>query len=305
MRVFVTGATGVVGTRLVPLLLKAGHQVTAVGRSPDRLSALERSGASTAVIDLFDRELLRVRMSNHDAAINVATHVPGTGLSAFMPGAWKAMDRIRREASALLADVARENGVRIFVQESFAPTYPDSGDRWITEEVPPAPAPYNRTALDAEKSAARFAQRGGTGVALRFAFFYGNHDQFTKDVVRYVRRGWLPILGRPDGYFPMVNHDDAASAVVASLSAPSGVYNVVDNEPLTRGEIGKTLAGILHVSPPRIPPPWTARLAGGLGETLARSLRISNNKLRNATGWSPTYPSVREGFLAALQSEAG
>src|SRR4030095_13891422 len=210
MRVFVTGATGVIGERAVPLLIQAGHQVTAVGRSTDRLRALERHGASTAIVDLFDREALRARMAMHDAAINVATHVPGTGLRAFMPGAWKQMDRIRRDASALLADVALEVGGRVFVQESFAPIYPDCGDRWISEEVRPTPAAYNRTALDAETSAARFARSGGTGVALRFAFFYGNDDPFTGDVLRFVRRGWLPILGRADGDFPMINPDDAA-----------------------------------------------------------------------------------------------
>jgi nucleoside-diphosphate-sugar epimerase len=139
---------------------------------------------------------------------------------------------------------------------------------------------------------------------LRFALFYGAGDAFTRDVFRHVARGWLPMLGRPTGYVSMVSHDDAASAVVAAIRVPAGAYNVVDDEPLTRRALGDALAAIVGAPPPRLPPPWVAALGGSLGETIARSLRLSNRKLRTASGWAPRHPSAREGWRAAYEAMA-
>jgi nucleoside-diphosphate-sugar epimerase len=297
MRIFVTGATGVIGRRVVSVLLRNGHQATAAARSLSRLQTLERIGAAVVALDLFDSSSVRASIAGHDVAINLATHVP-TGVKTFLPGAWKQNDRIRREASALLVDEAIRAGAQVYLQESFV-TYPDSGDRWVTEEVSPEPPSYNRTVLDAEASALRFAWQGGRGVVLRFAYFYGPNDDFTATLAASVRRGWLPIPGQPQGYFSMVMHDDAAAAVVAALEAPSGIYNVVEDEPLTRRLIGDVLAGHLGVSPPKLLPPWVAHLAGSVGEMLSRSIRMSNAKLKHAVGWAPKYPSLKEGLLAA------
>jgi nucleoside-diphosphate-sugar epimerase len=250
MNIFVTGATGVVGRRAVPLLLQTGHRVTAAGRSPQRLSGLARQGASTLTLDLFDREAVRRGIAGHDAIINLATHVPQPGIRVFFPGAWKETGRIREHGSALLVDEALANGTRLFVQESFAPTYPDSGDRWIPEEIPLQPANYNKSTVAAEASADRFTRGGGRGIVLRFAFFYGADDPFTRDLCSYVRRGWLPVFGQPHGFFSTISQDDAASAVVSVLNAAAGVYNVVDNVPLTRRQLGTALSEILDEPPP-------------------------------------------------------
>lgn len=305
MKILVIGATGMIGRRVVPLLVEQGHAVTAAGRSRERLAALARSGAAIASLDLFDRDAVARLVRGHVAVVNVATHVPGTGMRAFLPGAWKEMDRMRREGSAIVADAAIAAGVERVVQESFALTYPDSGSAWVDESVPPRPAAYNRTALDAEASARRVTEAGRIGVALRFALLYGGaEDGFTRDVLRYARRGWLPLLGRPDDYVAMVTHDDAAQAVVAALAAPAGVYNVVDDEPLTRRDFARALGDVLSVRPPKLLPPWVTRLSGPIGETLARSLRLSNRSLRTATGWKPRYPSGREGWRAAAEAIA-
>jgi 2-alkyl-3-oxoalkanoate reductase len=300
MRLLVTGATGVIGRRAVPLMLAAGHQVTGIGRSPIGRASLERQGASTLALDLFDRPSVRRALAGHQAVVNLATHVP-PGFRAFLPGAWKQNDRIRKLGSALLVEEALRAGAELFVQESFL-TYPDSGDRWVTEDMAPRAPRYNRTSLDAEASALRFTREGGRGVALRFAYFYGPGDDFTNTLAASARRGWLPILGRPDGYFSMVAHEDAASAVVAALGAPSGLYNVGDDEPLTRRAIGGLLAELLGVPAPKPLPLWTAELAGSIGEMLSRSLRVSNAKLRGAAGWAPKYRSLREGLGSFLST---
>lgn len=296
MNILVLGATGVIGRRVVPLLRAQGHVVTAAGRSRERLTRL---GAPFATVNMFDREAVARLVRGHTAVVNLATHVPGGGARMFLPGAWKEMDNVRRDGSAIVADAAIAAGVERLVQESIALTYPDSGAHWVEETVPPQPARYNRSAIDAEESAARVTRSGGIGVVLRFALFYGPGDAFTRDILRCVARGWLPFPGRPDAYVPMVAHEDAASAVVAALGVPAGVYNVVDDEPLTRRALGDAVAAIVGAPPPRLLPVWAARLAGSLGETMARSLRLSNRKLRAAAPWDPRYSSAREGLRDA------
>jgi nucleoside-diphosphate-sugar epimerase len=233
--------------------------------------------------------------------INLATHIPHTTARILLPGAWRENDRIRRISSGLLVDAALANGVQQFIQESFAPVYAPQGDAWITEESPVRPVRYNRTVIDAERAAERFARSGRAGIVLRFAGFYGPDSTHLGDMLQSVRRGRLPLPGDPQGFCSLVSHDDAATAVAAALGLPSGTYNVVDDEPVTRRVLGDTLATLLSVKPPRPLPKWVSRLLGSLGELLSRSQWISNRKLRDSSAWRPRYPSIREGFRATLE----
>ena len=303
MQVLVTGATGVVGRRVVPLLVAAGHRVKAIGRSAERLAALERQGAATSSADLFDPEALRAAAAGCDAVLNLATHMPQSSTRIFLPGAWAENDRIRRIGSANLVDAALAANVRRFIQESFAPAYPDRGDQWIGEETPMQPTGYNRTILDAEASASRFTERSeGAGIVLRFGAFHGPDSRFLLEMIRIVRRGWVPLPGAPESFLSPISHDDAATAAVAALEVGAGTYNVVDDEPVTRREYFDTLAAALGVPPPKFPPLWTVHLLGSTGELLSRSQRISNRKLKSESAWAPKYPSVREGWRAVVSS---
>ncbi|MFN2567669.1 MAG: NAD-dependent epimerase/dehydratase family protein [Gemmatimonadaceae bacterium] len=295
MRIFIAGATGVVGRRLVPQLIDAGHEVTAVVRAAGKRETVSRQGARPVHVDLFDAVALRAAVAGQDAVINLATHIPPSS-RAFLPGAWRENDRIRRVASRNLVDAAIAGGAARFVQESFAPIYPDRGDEWIDEGTPVRAARYNRSVLDAEAAAARLTRSGRTGVVLRFALFYGPDSSFTLDTISYVRKGWAPALGAPDGFVSSVSHDDAATAVVAALAARAGIYNVVDDEPMRRRDYYGSLAAALGVAPPKFPPAWLARVTGSLGETLSRSQRISNRKLKEESGWRPATRSVRDGW---------
>ena len=302
MRVFLTGATGVVGRRLIPLLTAQGHAVTAVVRSPEKKAAVARAGATPLSVGLFDRNALDAAVRRHDAVVNLATHIPSSSWKLLRRSAWAENDRIRREASSNLVDAALAAGVSRFVQESFAPVYPDRGEQWIDEDVPIEPVSYNRSLLDAERAAARFTASGRSGVVLRFGGFYGPDAMQVADMIRMVRRGWAPLPGPPGSYISSVSHDDAASAAAAALIAAPGVYNVVDDDPVTHREYFDSLAATLGVAAPRMLPPWTSALMGSLGKLMARSQRISNLRFRSTTDWVPKYRSVREGWLDAVES---
>jgi 2-alkyl-3-oxoalkanoate reductase len=300
MNIFVAGATGVLGSRVVPQLIAGGHRVTAVARSERKAKRLGEAGAKPVAVDLFDSEAVHGAVRGHDVVINLATQIPPSS-RAMLPGAWRATNALRTRAAQILSDAAAGAGAGRFVQESFAPTYPDRGDRWITEDEPIAPARYNRGVAHAEAAAQRFTNAGGTGVVLRFAYFYGADSDFSKDMIAFVRKGLAPTPGRRDAYVSSISHDDAAAAVLSALDVPAGIYNVADDEPVTHDEYFATLAELLQVSPPRFLPPWTTRLFGSLGETLARSQRISNAKLKAASGWTPRYRSIREGWRAVIR----
>jgi nucleoside-diphosphate-sugar epimerase len=295
-RILVTGATGVIGRLVVPQLVAAGHEVTGVARTPDKRRRLEESGARGIELDLFDPAQVRKGVSGAEVIVNLATAVP-RGMRLFLRSGWRGMDRIRREVSANLVGAALAGAtVQRLIQESFAPIYADQGDAWIDETAPVAPARYNRSTLDAEAAAERFTRAGRTGVVLRFGFFYGPDDAPTRQIMESVRKGWFPLLGRPEAYTSWISHEDAASAVVAALNLPAGVYNVVEDEPLTRRELAAQLAQVLGVKPPRLLPAWLAPLAGTVGGTMARSLRISNGRLKNTGRWTPKYRTMVAGI---------
>jgi nucleoside-diphosphate-sugar epimerase len=133
---------------------------------------------------------------------------------------------------------------------------------------------------------------------MRFSVFYGADSRALLDMVEMIRRGWSPLPGDRNAFVSSISHDDAATAVVALLEAPSGAYTVTDDEPLPRGEWVDSLADALSLRHPRELPRLVTRFGGSTMKLLARSQRMSNAKLRAATGWSPRWPSVREGWRA-------
>lgn len=204
-----------------------------------------------------------------------------------------------------MSEVAADAGVQIVIQESFGLAYPSMGDAWVDEQVPLAPAANCATVPDAEAAVAGFTRRGGRGIALRFAGFYGPDASQTRLMAKSVSWHWVPLPGKPSSYLSSLSHDDAATAVVAALLAPAGVYNVADNEPMRRRAFFDVIAATLHVPPPHFLPEWTATFMGIVGPVLKRSIRLSNDKFRQATGWAPSAPSAADGLPSAIRKACG
>ncbi|GAC1317235.1 MAG: hypothetical protein NVSMB12_14850 [Acidimicrobiales bacterium] len=300
MKIFLSGATGVLGRRTLALLVAAGHDVTAVARSTEKADAVRRAGAHPVQVDLFDPVALREAVAGHDAVCNLATHIPAPSRS-LLPGAWAENDRIRRDGVKNLVDAALAGGVGRIVQESITFVYADGGSAWLDEDAPLAICPPTASTVAAEESVARFTAGGRIGVVLRFGYFYGPDSIHTQRQLQAARQGIAASVGAPDGYQPFIHLDDAAAAVVAALDAPAGIYNVVEDRPGTRAEIATAMADALGVAPLWVPPktPVLPSIAYA-----GFSQRVSNRRFREATGWVPAYPSPREGW-AAVVSQAG
>jgi nucleoside-diphosphate-sugar epimerase len=299
MKVFVTGGTGAIGRFTVPELVRAGHDVTAMARSDAKAAQLEQQGARAARVSIFDEAALKDAFAGHDAVCNLATSIPPVAKSVSMKN-WRENDRIRQEGSTAVVNAAIAAGVGRVVQESITFMYPDRGDAWIDESVALETSPLGEAIVTSESNAARFAKEGATGVVLRFGLFYGPGSESTEQFLRAARRHVGPVAGPPGAFQSSIHVADAGRAVVAALALPSGTYNVVDDEPLTKKAYARALGAALGKRPWLLLPGRLVRLGGKKSAFMSRSQRVSNGAIKDATNWAPTYPSAREGWNAVV-----
>lgn len=297
MRIFIAGGTGVLGRRVVPALLGQGHTVTVLVRSAEKAEAARSVGARPVQVSLFDPPRLTGAINGHDMVINVATSIPPFSKAA-RSSAWNLNDRIRAEGSKNLVDAAIAANAGRYVQESVAFLYVDSGSSWIHEDHPVRPNSITASAVEAENQARRLLDHGAAVAILRFGVFYGPDSGHTIAALRLARLGVGTTPGPRNAYLSSVATDDAAAAVVATATLPSGTYNVVDDEPVIREEFGRVLARAVGRDRLRPIPDLVVRLTGDKLEHFTRSQRVANQALRTATTWSPRYRSVREGLPA-------
>jgi len=299
MKVFVTGATGVIGPPTVARLVEAGHEVRAVARREEAAASLKEAGAEPVTVDLFDGDAVRAAVIGSDAIAHLATNVPPFP-KLLRAKSWAMHNRLRTEGTQTLVDAARAEGIGRIVKESITFAYQDGGDAWLDESSPITATPgLMAPALEGEQIALELANAGGAAVALRFGLFYGGANPGTDEMLRLARWRGSMVAGTGGAYMSSVHAGDVATAVVAALDAPSGIYNVCDDEPLTRREALDAFSGAFGLKRLRTNPAWLMRLlAGAAAASLVASQRVSNRKFREATGWSPIYPSLREGWQA-------
>ena len=298
MKLFVAGATGVLGRPTVRALVEAGHRVSGAARGPEKAQLLRSMSAEPVTVDLFNPASVRLALHDCEAVINLATKIPPL-MKIRSAKAWEDNDRLRSQASRVVADAARSAGVRLYVQESITFIYADGGDAWLDEDSPLDVSGVSlQSMINAERVTQEFDVDGRSGINLRFGAFYASHAQSTIDTARLARRRMFPVPGRGDNFFSSIHVDDAAAAVLASLELPSGEYNVVDDEPLTAKEYAVAMTKAIRAPRPWSMPTWIFRMVAGRGPTsyILRSQRVSNARFKKATGWAPRYPSAREGW---------
>jgi 2-alkyl-3-oxoalkanoate reductase len=306
MRVFVAGASGAIGTRLVPQLIDRGHEVIGTFRSPGNDERLRALGAGPIELDLLDPRAVRkaVLKAEPDAIVHEATALANVRFARNFDRTFAQTNRLRTEGTDALLAAAREAGVRRFVAQSFASMrYERVGGMVKTEDDPldPRPAPTMRQSHAAMRYLDEAVTDAG-GAALRYGGFYGAAND---GLLEPVRKRQFPIVGEGGGVFSFIHLDDAAAATVLALeSGAVGVYHIVDDEPAPVREWLPVMADALGAKPPRHFPRWLARLFAGEAAVMigTESRGASNAKAKRELGWLPRYPSWRQGFVAAYAS---
>jgi nucleoside-diphosphate-sugar epimerase len=297
MKIFVAGATGVLGRPTVRALVDAGHQVRGTARGDEKSALLRSLGAEPVAVDLFDPDAVKGAVSGCEAVVNFATKIPPI-MRMRWKGAWKENDRLRTEGSRILVDGALAAAASAYVQESITFIYSDGGDAWLNEDSPLTISWVAlQSIINGERETDRFTGGGGRGISLRFSGFYAPYAKSTLDSVGMARRRLLPVPGDGSNFFSSIHVDDAANAAVAALDAPAGVYNVSDDEPLRMRDYGRAITDAFGLKPARRVPKWLFRLmGGGPVKYILSSQRVSNERFKKTTGWSPKYWSAREGY---------
>jgi nucleoside-diphosphate-sugar epimerase len=303
MRVFVAGASGAIGARLVPQLIDRGHQVIGTARSPDKAERLHALGAEPIVLDLLDPRAVRkvVVDTKPDAIVHQATALAGLSDFKHFDQSFAQTNRLRTQGTDLLLTAAQEAHVGRFVAQSYAcHRYARQGGPVKTEQDPldPTPVPAMRQTLAAMSHLDQAVTDAG-GVALRYGNFYGDPDD---GLVQAVRTRSFPIVGDGGGVWSFVHLDDAAAATVLALEHDGlGVYNVVDDEPAPTRVWLPALASIVGAKPPQRFLRRLARLFAGEAPVVmgTESRGASNAKAKRELGWTLRYPSWRQGFVHA------
>jgi nucleoside-diphosphate-sugar epimerase len=302
VRVAVIGATGVIGTSVIPDLVAAGHDVSGLARTPEKAAVVEAMGASAVLTSLTDHAGLVRMCDGADAVCNFATRVP-VGYAALWPGAWRAYDRLRTEGVRRVVAAARDAGVRRIVQESVSFLYADQVDDWIAEDAPLEITRATEPASVGESHVQGYQCDSRVGVVLRLGTIIGD-DALTRFQLRSTRNGRPIGLGRPDGWAHVVHTDDLGPVVLAALSAPSGIYNV-GAEPVRRVDLVAGFAQAAGRESVDFMSPMLVRLVGTRLEPLTRSLRVSSEHFTATTGWKPRRTSFDSSWFDIIeQTEA-
>jgi 2-alkyl-3-oxoalkanoate reductase len=311
MRVFLAGATGVIGRRLVPMLVEGGHEVTGMTRSEAKAGPLRAAGVEPVVCDVFDAEALQeaVVAARPEIVIHELTDLPPSLDPRKLEEQAAGNDRIRKEGTRNLVAAAVAGGARRIVAQGIAFAYAPVGGPVKDEEdalFEDAPWPWSRS-VEALQELERLVTKteGIDGIVLRYGFFYGPGSAYAGDgyVAGEVRRRRFPVVGKGEGVFSFIHVDDAAAATAAAIErGRPGVYNVVDDDPAPMREWLPYYARALGARKPFRVPKLIARLVAGAYTTqMATELRgASNERAKRELGWTPRYPSWRQGFREAL-----
>ena len=307
MRVFVAGATGAIGRRLLPQLAARGHEVVATTTTEAKVEQLGSLGAEPVVLDGLDPVAVgqAVARAEPEVIVHQMSALSAEPDLRHFDEYFARTNRLRTDGTRNLLAAAQASGVKRFVVQSYT-GWPNirSGGEVKTEDDPLDPEP---PAAQAESLAAiRSLEQAVVdapleGIVLRYGSLYG--PGASEPLVELVSRRRLPIVGRGEGVWSWVHVDDAAAATVAAVEhRRPGIFNIVDDEPAPVSEWLPYLAEQVGAKPPRRLPTWLGRLAAGevAVSMMTRVRGSSNAKARRVLEWSPAWPSWREGFRGGL-----
>ena len=312
MKVFVAGATGAIGRRLLPLLVEAGHEVVGSTRTPDKMEHIRSAGATPALMDGHNPDAIRraVSEAQPEVVVHQMTALSGDFDLRRFARFFAETNRLRTQGTDHLVQAAVDAGAKRFLAQSFT-GWPNEqkGSRVKTEEDPLIENPPAKVRETVE--AIRHLEKvtigtpGIEGLALRYGGFYGPGQALGRGgaILEGVASGKMPMAGKGTGIWSFIHVDDAAQATALAVERGTpGLYNIVDDEPTPVAEWLPYLAQVLGARPPRRVPVWMARLfVGEPGVSMMTRIRGSSNaKAKRELGWELRYPTWREGFRHGL-----
>lgn len=306
MRIFVTGATGILGRKLVPELIAHGHDVIGLARSDASRSMLVAMHATAYTDQGYDIDRLAEAMEAVHAIVHLATGLPNS--EAAIEDDWPHSSRIVLGMLKHLIEASERNGVRTIIFPSFYGVYAEHGAEWVTEDSSIQPDSASNSYLEAEQLLYdATAARRSSAVILRMGQIYSPEAPHIKGLLYAIANGFAATSPAPDAYWPLIHVEDAAQAIRLALElSPSGeIINVGDDAPIEKAQLYRDIARWIGAQEP----PERARtgtLNPYLGRldasTLHKSVRLSNGKAREMLGFAPKFPTHREGFQEIIQS---
>ncbi len=289
MKVFLTGANGVMGRSAAASLLESGHDVVGLVRTAEAARLVADLGVEPWFGDLYDETALAAGMLGCDAVVNFATKVP-VGATSISYSQFRGHDRLRVVGTHVAVKAARRAAVSRFVQQSVSFIYADHGEELVDEDSPTAVTRFSEPVVVSETHVRNATLGGIDGVVLRFGLIVGP-DPHSAWLLKRARAGKPVGIGTREAWCHVVHPDDVGTAAAAALGAPAGTYNV-GAEPLRRGELADVYAHAAGRREGQLYHPLVQRTAGHKIEWLARSQRVSSQRFTAVTGWHPRHPKV-------------
>ncbi|MFB9268051.1 NAD-dependent epimerase/dehydratase family protein [Bradyrhizobium erythrophlei] len=312
MKIFVAGATGAIGLPLVRALCTLGHQVTGMtraGRGVDRLRELGAEEPRAA--DAFDPKAVRtaIEAASPDVVIDQLSSLPANPADILksIPND----TRLHREGGGNLLAAAQELGVGRYILQSKG-FYLDAPAGQLAHES--AKLRYDAPGVIGESTRTIGAYEDRVlasppldGVVLRYGFFYGPGTWYRPGgaVADQLRKGEASIIGEGNANWSFVHIDDAIAATVASLTAEPGVYNIVDDDPLSVAEWLPAFARWVDApEPPRVSVEDALKAAGAEAVYFhTRLTGAANSRAKAQLGFTPRpllwKPHLRRGLKGA------
>jgi nucleoside-diphosphate-sugar epimerase len=303
MRVFIAGATGVLGRRLVAACTGRGHDVVGLTRDDEGDEAVRERGGEPTRGDVLYRDSVVDAAADSDVLVHAATQIPTDTNPE--ESDWAANDRVRRTgAENVVAAADAVDADRVVLQSVvWVARQPDGSA--FDEDATPHPDRTTQSALDAERIVREAADESGfEPVVLRGGYFYAHDSAHARTFGERLLARRLPIvargpLGRRDATLSFVHVEDAASAFAAAVDGDAtGTYHVVDDEPTTYAAFIRELANRLDAPRPFRVPAWLARLPfdADVLRLLTAPMPTSNARFEAAFDWTPEYPTIADGL---------